>query len=232
MLQLILDRRNHAFEWPIDQVLEFGSGETDLGRRTGKVNGQRRRCLGRQPFLGLLTLVAQSGQRTDSRGGRGVGVGGSGEPGEHRRQHRQVDLVAGEVRVTHGVRDRLIISGGIYNRDTRATAAEIEQHDQSVARQTRFALQRDQRRYRIGDKTGRHPGGGQFAVAGQGVGKRTHRSGTPVRGHRHFRRNADGIGHCAQCLDHQAVSKICGPVRSYQWHRVADSLHEAPHHQP
>src|SRR6185369_2265874 len=108
-----------------DEAFQLGACDSDPRVASGQFRDQFGYRLRRQPLLGVAALLAQPGERPDRRGTRWVYATGVGEAVEGVVQQRLVDQVAGELRISGGVFDRLERRCGISQRDARAAATEV-----------------------------------------------------------------------------------------------------------
>ena len=129
---------------------------------------------------------------------------GVGDDVEDVVQQRLVDQIAGELRVSGGVFDRLERRCGISQRDARPAATEVQQRHHAVRAQPGIGVQRGQRGDGVGYQPGRHSVGRKAWVGPHRGAQRPQRRCSPVRrdGDRGLRRrSAGGVDHRLQGID-------------------------------
>ena len=132
--------RDDAVQRRPNQVLQFLSGEPDVGAMTRKFDDQLGRGVGRKPFLGQPAFLAEPGERLDRRGSGGIDCRRRGCPGRelatpgrsgHRKSPRSATVSA------MGSND----DAGVGQGDAGAASTEIDQSHHAVHGDSGIGLQ-------------------------------------------------------------------------------------------
>ena len=233
-LQRFFDRVEHAGQRLLDEVLQLGAGQPDVGAEAGQFGGHHGRGLGGQPFLGLPALVAQPGQRPDRRGAGGVGVVGFGDAGDDVVEQRLVDLVAGEVGIADASR-RWWRSSSAASASVMLVPLPPKSHSATTppAGSPGAVCSAVSAATESGISVGGHAVGREAGLGPQRAPQRSDGCGTPVRGDgdRDGRAAADRAGHRVEGFDEDLFAAVRGAVGRDERHRIADPVDEAAQHQ-
>jgi hypothetical protein len=138
------------------------AGQPDVAAIAGNIGEQRRDGAARQAFLGATALCPEPVQRSDRRRSRHISGAGDGEIGDHMRQQRPVDELAGQVGMAHGRADRPEPVGRVRQSDVGSGAAEVAERDHTPGGQTGLGLHRGQRGRGVRDQCQPFGGGRPF----------------------------------------------------------------------
>ena len=141
-LQCISQRRQDTVERCGDQRLQLRSRHPDRRPVTRQLGGDLRLGIDGQPLLGTTAFLSQPGERTHRGGAGRIDTARRRDAVDDVAEERLVDLIAGELRETSALIDRLEGGTGVRQRDARPATTEIQQRNHALGRQPEIGMKR------------------------------------------------------------------------------------------